>query len=134
LPHRPLYYELLNRVRTEGVWEIWLEYFLDAVIHTTHEAIASITRIYDIFEQDHARIQTLGRASASALKLFGYLQHKAMCTIPTVAKELGLTQPTVTSALERLAGLGIVAEVTGRQRDRIFSYHAYLAVLREGTE
>jgi Fic family protein len=131
--HRPLYYELLNRVRTEGVWEVWLEYFLDAVIDTAKEAIASTTRIHDIFEQDKNRIKTLARASASALKVFDYLQHKAMCSIPTASKELELTQPTVTTALERLAKLGIVSEATGRQRDRMFVYDAYLGVLREGT-
>lgn len=131
--HRPLYYELLNRVRTEGIWEVWLEYFLDAVIATAKDAIESTARIHNIFEQDGAKIQTLGRASASALKVFAYLQHKAMCSIPTAAAELELTQPTVTTALERLMTLGIVSESTGKQRNRMFVYDTYLNILREGT-
>lgn len=131
--HRPLYYELLNRVRTEGIWEVWLEYFLDAVIATAKDATESTARIHSIFEQDGAKIQTLGRASASALKVFEYLQHKAMCSIPTAAAELELTQPTVTTALERLMTLGIVSESTGKQRNRMFVYDAYLNILREGT-
>ena len=50
------------------------------------------------------------------------------------ADELGLSRPTVNAALEHLAGLGIVRETTGRQRDRVFAYDEYLAILNEGTE
>jgi hypothetical protein len=50
------------------------------------------------------------------------------------AKQLHLTAPTVRSAVECLAGLGIVREVTGKQRDRIYAYHKYVQILDEGTE
>lgn len=132
--NRKLYYELLNRTRTEGAWEVWLEYFLDAVIATAKETIDSIACIRNLFEQDRVKIQTLGRASASTLKVFEYLQRKAICTIPIAAKELELTQPTVTTALERLAKFSIVSEATGKRRDRMFIYDAYLNELRKGTE
>jgi uncharacterized membrane protein len=48
--------------------------------------------------------------------------------------ETGLSTPTVNAALADLARLGIVEEVTGRRRGRVFSYRRYLAILAEGTE
>ena len=51
-----------------------------------------------------------------------------------MAKELKLSVPTVTKALENLERTRIAREITGRQRDRVFVYDRYLAVLNEGTE
>ena len=46
----------------------------------------------------------------------------------------GLTDPTVASALSRMEDMGIVRELTGRKRDRLYAYDPYLALLAEGTE
>lgn len=42
--------------------------------------------------------------------------------------------PTINAALQHLEKAGIVQEITGRQRDRLFAYKAYLAILEKGTE
>jgi Fic family protein len=131
--HRELYYELLGRIRHDGAWEVWLEFFLDAVIETSKEAVASTEKIIKLFEADKAKIETLGRPRISALKVYEYLQIHAICRIPAAAKALDMTQPTVTTALEHLIKLGIAHEASGKQRDRLFEYKGYLDVLREGT-
>jgi Fic family protein len=43
--HRNRYYDHLQRVRTEGAWEEWLQFFLDGVIQTAQEAAENATRI-----------------------------------------------------------------------------------------
>jgi Fic family protein len=55
-------------------------------------------------------------------------------SIPAAAKQLGLSQPTVTKALDHMQRLSIVREATGRRRHRIFVYDRYLSLLAEGTE
>jgi Fic family protein len=62
------------------------------------------------------------------------LQSKPIISIPLTAKALGLSVPTITAALAHLQKLGIVREMTGRQRNRLFIYKKYLDILNEGTE
>jgi Fic family protein len=131
--HRKTYYDLLNSVRLDGRWEVWVEFFLDAVIKTAEEAIKSTARIGKLFAKDIAKIETLGRAKPTALKVFAYLQKKPICSIQVATEALSLTQPSVTNALLNLQKLGIVKEISGRKRSRVFVYDKYLEILKEGT-
>jgi len=132
--HRGQYYELLQRVREEGDWEAWLDFFLTGVKETSEQAAEAARRILGIFEQDRHKIEKLGRPAASALRVHQYLQSKPILSVPVVAKELGLSAPTVRKSVEHLVGLGIMREVTGKKRGKLFVYGDYLALLNEGTE
>jgi Fic family protein len=132
--HRKVYYDLLNRVRTEGVWEKWIEYFLEGVIETANEATEGAKTILELFAKDTKRIGALKRAAPSALKVFEYLQQKVMGSIPQMAESLELSQPTVTASLKNLENLDIVKEVSGRKKDRVFVYAEYLKILRVDME
>jgi DNA-binding transcriptional ArsR family regulator len=61
------------------------------------------------------------------------LQQHPVQTIAKATERTGLTVPTVTAALKSLEAVGIVRELTGKKRGRIFGYHRYLDVLNEGT-
>ena len=132
--NRQRYYELLQAARLEGDWEAWLEYFLEGVVLTSDGATETASRILDRVAQDRARIATLGRATGSALRLHELLRRKPILSIQAAVKELGLSAPTVGAAFSHLAGLGIVREVTGKRRDRLFAYTDYVAILAEGSE
>ena len=132
--HRQLYYELLQRVRLEGDWEAWLRFFLEGVAEAAEQASSTADRVLEQFERDQAKIETLGRPAGSALRIHQLLRRRPLLRISSAAAELRLTSPTVAAALEHLVAFGIVREITGRQRDRLFAYHPYLAILNEGTE
>lgn len=132
--HREAYYSLLQRVRSEGAWEDWLDFFLAGVIDTTEQATRSAQRILELFRDDRERVGQIGRAAASALRLHQALQEKVILSIPGAAKRLGLSQPTVTASMRHLEQLGIVRERTGRRRNRTYVYDTYLKILEEGAE
>ncbi len=132
--HRDAYYDLLQRVRREGAWEAWLHFFLSGIIDTTEQATRTAQRILELFRADRARVEKLGRAASSALRLHHAFQERVIFSIPRAAKRLALSQPTVTAAIRHLAKLGIVREMTGRRRSKMYAYHAYLKILGEGTE
>lgn len=132
--HRDEYYTRLQRVREIGDWEGWMTFFLTGVEDTARQAAETARRILALFATDRTRIEGLGRAAASTLRLHQLLQRKPLITIPMAARTLDLSQPTITNAIEHLTALEIVREVTGRQRGRAFVYSAYLAILDEGTE
>src|SRR5216684_94634 len=131
--HRQRYYDLLQRVRTEGVWEEWIEFFLEGTATTARQAADATVQILHLFEADRKRIQTLGRKTASALRVHEYMQGHPLIRIGPTAKALKLSVPTITGALESLAKLKIAKEVTGKRRDRLFAYPRYLNILSEGT-
>lgn len=132
--HRSQYYDHLQRVRTEGAWEGWLKFFLEGTAITAQEAAETATRILGLFSRDRQKIQKLGRSAGSALRVHEYMQTKPMANIAVTAKALKLSIPTVTVALNHLLRIGIVEEVTGRRRDRIFTYSRYFNIVSEGTE
>lgn len=132
--HRDEYYRLLTRVRTTGDWEAWLSFFASGVEETAAGAVSTVQRLVTLFKEDRDRIAALGRISGSALRVHHALQERPLDTPTRLAERTGLTVPTVNSALVSLATAGIVHEVTGRRRGRVFGYTRYLRVLGEGTE
>ncbi len=132
--HRSQYYDHLQRIRTEGAWEEWLRFFLEGTALTAQEAAETATRILDLFSKDREKIQKLGRPAISALRVHEYMQRKPIANIGVIAKALKLSIPTVTVALKHLVRIGIVEEVTGKKRDRLFTYSRYFNIVSEGTE
>ncbi len=132
--NRDRYYDLLQGVRKQGAWEEWLAFFLEGTEITARSAADAAKQILTLFAKDRDRIQTIGRAASSALRVHEYMQKKPLVAIGTVAEELRLSIPTVTVALDHLVRLGIAKEVTGKRRARVFGYSRYLKILSEGTE
>jgi Fic family protein len=132
--HRSAYYELLQLVREKGDWESWLEFFLDGVVETSTQGFDTARRLLILFEKDQEKISGLGRAAASAYRVYDELRRMPLQSVPNLAKKLKLSQPTVQKSLDHLATLGIVREITGRRRSRVYQYRKYLEILDEGTE
>ena len=85
-------------------------------------------------DKDRRQLEALGRSAASALRAHEYLQRKPITGLRDMAKDLGLTYPTVAAALDRMRSLRIVKELTGFKRNRVFAYAPYVGLLSEGTE
>jgi Fic family protein len=132
--HRQHYYDLLQRVRTEGAWEGWLIFFLEGIESTAGEVCKAVRRSLALFAADRKKIGSIGRASSSALRVQEYMQKRPIANIGAISKSLQLSVPTVTLAMQHLSQLGIVREVTGGRRNRVFSYSKYLAMVAAGTE
>ncbi|TYT73417.1 Fic family protein [Desulfobotulus mexicanus] len=132
--HRQRYYELLNEIRLTGDWEAWLHFFADAVIHTATQAVNTAQQLMRLSAEDGQRINGLKRISGSA-----HLIHKAMLERPMaspnwIKEKTQLSPATVNACLRELEQLGIVKEVTGQKRNRIYSYVEYIRIMNEGTE
>lgn len=130
--HRQTYYDLLNAVRLSGEWETWLEFFADAVQTSATQAATSAKRLLELGAADRERITALGRAAASALAIHQSLLRQPIATAASLAAATGLTPATVNKSLAHLQRLGVVAEITRKQRGRVFSYKACTEILNEG--
>lgn len=132
--HRQEYYRLLDLVRTEGNWEAWLDFFLEGVEQTATNAVDTATRLQALMHQDERRIHTVGRMAATALRVFRSLCERPLLTLNQTRDRTGLSFPAATKAMALLTDLGMVQEITGQRRNRVFAYRDYLAILNEGTE
>jgi len=132
--HREVYYDLLQRVRTEGDWESWLHFFLTGVYETANQAVQTSKSILDLFQNDQQHIEGLGRSIGTTLRVFKLLQCMPVISITRASQETEFSIPTITAALNRLQELGIVREMTNRRRDKLYGYENYIRLLNEGTE
>ena len=101
---------------------------------TSERAILSARRLISLLDADRKKIEALGRPAASILKVFHYAQTHPILSIAPTAEKTGSTFPTVASAIDHLQRLGILHEITGRPRRRLFAYGGYMDILNEGTE
>ena len=132
--HRTHYFDLLMRVRNEGDWEAWLEFFFAGIREMADGAVTTAMNLSKIAEEDRSQIHLLKRKAGSALRIHQSLQKRPLASIHSLAKETKLTVPTVTAAISALQKIGIVKEITGRRRNRFFSYRKYMDILMRGTE
>jgi Fic family protein len=131
--HRRDYYAHLNRVREGNAWAEWLRFFADGVRETAEGAVTTARRLADLFAHDLERVHAAGRGAGSAAKILTPFRERPLWTIGRLKDATGLPVPTVTRAITALEALGIVREITGRRRGRIYSYDACLKLLSEGT-
>lgn len=130
--HRSSYYELLQNVRLYGDWEAWLEFFASAVTHCATQAVETAVALNALGVADRERVRALGRTAASALQVHQALFARPVGTIQTISAATGQSHNTVSKALDALCGLGMVREVTGMKRGRIYEYTAYMEALAAG--
>lgn len=132
--NRAAYYNFLQRVRTHGDWESWMDFFLQGVDETATQAAETATRLLRLFEADRARLHALGRKGMSALKMHDILQRQPIVTVPRLVSQHGFSAPTANATLRLLIEQGVAQELTGYARNRVFAYKEYLRTLNEGAE
>jgi Fic family protein len=132
--NRATYYELLDRVRRDGDWEVWLAFFLEGVKRTAEGAVSTAQELAAMFLADRSRIEPRGRRAGSALRVHEALKARPLSSMQEVSRITGLSFPAASSAMDLLVELGIVRELTGKRRNRLFVYDRYLATLSAGTE
>ena len=132
--HRQTYYDLLMRVRETGDWEAWLEFFLSGVKETSEQAVEAARKILALLDSDRQKIEALGRPSASVLRVFQQTWKMPILSIQSAAKKADVSFPTASQSVTHMRNLGILRELTGKRRRRLFVYEAYMKILNEGTE
>jgi len=126
---RQEYYQLLRGVSHQGVWEAWLEYFLHGV---TRQAEDALRRSRAINEQLGSwRDSVSGSPSKAPGALVDLLAENPYWTARGAASRLDVAFTTAQRAIKRLEDAGILVEVSGNKRDRVFCARAILDILEE---
>lgn len=132
--HRDIYYSLLQQVRISGDWEAWLLFFVDAIAATAHQAVATAQALTQLLAKDKARLAELGRLAGSARQILDALFAHPVSNIAALTGATGLTPATIGKALDSMEFiLGMVHEVTGQKRNRVYAYSEYINILNQET-
>lgn len=131
--HRADYYRALLDVRTAGDWEGWTAFFLRCVREAADDGVGAAKRLFALLGDDRRIVTAHAATTIPAVRLLDLLPEHPMVTLPKVMDLLQVSKPTAAKAIDALSKAGVLKETTGRQRDRVYAYEAYLKVLAEDT-
>ena len=127
--HRHEYYRRLDAVRSEGDWEGWTLFFLACVRESADDGVMTAQRLFALVGADRRRVTQHPAATLTAVRLFELLPECPMITLANAVDLIGSSKPTTGKPIDALCQAGVLLEITGRKRDRIYAYRAYLDVL-----
>lgn len=132
--NRNTYYNLLQEVRTYGNWETWIEFFLTGVYKTARQALSTTEKINELFLHDSVQVNVVGRARITCTKILEYMRKLPQVTVPLLTKEFKMSAPAIRNSLNLMVELGILHEISGKERDKLYIYKRYLKILEEGAK
>jgi Fic family protein len=128
--HRTEYYDRLMAVRQRGDWEGWVRFVLQGIADTATQAAQTAERLFDLREQ-HRAIVIEHQLGQNALKLISLLFRRPLVNVNLVQADLGIAWATANKLIGQFEELGLVREITGQRRSRVFRYDPYLALFDE---
>lgn len=131
--YRDEYYRRLLAVSQQGDWRGWIEFFLRGVTVQAREALEGANHILDLHDRYRSMLGTK-RVPQAALRLIDHLFSNPVVSVARLASAWNMSFPTVQKGVERLVKLGILAEMTGQRRYRLYVAHELLDILARGTE
>ncbi len=131
--NKSLYYDNLMRVRTHGDMRQWIIYFLVGMRDTASKAVDTLGTLMDYKESTELMVrETMGRRASSALILLNYLfKNPVLSSVEKAAQICNCSYPSANNIVAKLQELGLLIEVTGQTRSRVFSFEPYIDILKD---
>lgn len=126
------YYDNLMRVREKDDLRTWLEFFLIGVIETTESSITTFRKIIEMKDRiELSELIKLGKKQADAKKLINELYKKPIVDASFVSDRLQIHQSTANRLIKDFQDMGILEELTGYKRNRIFAFSEYINIFHQ---
>ena len=127
------YYDRLMAVREKGDFESWIKFFLEGIASVALEACETSNKIIDLKGRDKNRITETYKESSKAAIFHERLFDRPVVSINDIAKIMDTTFPTASDICMKLVKLGVLKEITGKERNKLFAYKTYLDILKQET-
>ncbi|PAT39521.1 cell filamentation protein Fic [Vandammella animalimorsus] len=124
--HRGSYYDALTRVRASGDMGHWVRFFLQGVLETATKGRDTFSKVLALRTDVEQRILTLGKRVPNARATLNLLYRRPMVASSDLERELQVSAPTAQALIKDLIRLGILVEITGQNRWRLYAFDAYL--------
>lgn len=124
--HKSTYYESLTFVREKNDLSGWIKFFLEAVINTAQSGTQTFQNILALKQEMDSLMVTFGKKAHNASKLLDYLYQRPIISIADIAEPLEISKPTANLLVKEFEEKGILREITGYQRNKLFVFERYL--------
>ena len=124
--NREEYYGRLTRVREQNALGDWLIFFLDGLSQTAKQGVDTFNQILQFEKHWEAEINNWKPHGTAGLALFRHLFTRVVTDAKDVAAAATISMPTAYKLIERFVELGLLRELTGAKRGRIFRFEPYL--------
>jgi len=131
---RQEYYDLLMKVRTEGAWEDWIKFFLTGISETSEEAAKSAREIIQLKEKLVAELYKSSIASIYAVRLIDLLFETPLVSTKEIIDKLKISKEAANELVKKFEKIGILKEITGKQRYKKYSFRQYIEIIARGTK
>ena len=128
--HRDSYYDSLSMVRKSNNLEQWIAFFLNGIAETAQNGLETFRRIIALRQEYDTKILTLGSRAKNAQKLLLLMYANPIVNVKLVEMGLDIGFSSANRLLKSLTKLGILTEVTGFSRNRLFVLEKYLNLFR----
>jgi Fic family protein len=128
--NKSLYYDNLTRVRSHNDLTQWLKFFLEGVRSTSENSIQTFKNIIELRSELENKIITLGKKQALAKSFLQFLYSEPITSTNDVALALNINYVTASRLMDDFVKLGIMVELTGFKRNRVFAFDNYLKLFR----
>jgi Fic family protein len=131
--HRAAYYDRLTAIRNDGDWEGWLRFFLRGVQEVSNASTLTARSILQMRETHRGLIAEKFSNSSSGLKLLDHLFEKPMLTVREAEEVMGVSYVTAAGVISNMEEAGLLREITGQRRNKVFRYEPYIALFNRQT-
>ncbi|MCK4330020.1 Fic family protein [candidate division WOR-3 bacterium] len=132
--NRAEYYDFLMKVRTEGVWEKWIRFFLKGIGEVSEEATNTARKIIKLKDDLITKLYENSISSIYAVKLIDLLFKNPVIDVKNIVEELNTHRDTANELVKRFEKIGILKEITGKQRYKKYIFSDYVDIIKKGTE
>jgi len=129
--YRNEYYDALSRVRTSNDMGGWCRFFLQAIIDTATNGRTTFEKVLTLRTELDTKVFSLGRRAENARKLIQHLYAYPAISLTGIEHVLGIKRNPARELLSGLERLGVLEEMTGFKRNRVFLFQRYLAIFRD---
>lgn len=126
--NKSAYYEALTKVRTDNDLTHWIKFFLEAVIVTANSGVETFQNILNLKQDMDALVIGFGKKAHNASKLIEFLYQRPIISISDIIEPLEVSKPTANSLVREFEEKGILKEITGYERNKLFAFDKYLAI------
>lgn len=132
--NREVYYDLLMKIRMEGLWGEWIKFFLKGVYETSQESANTAGEIIKLKDKIIYKLYENSVSSIYAVKLLEILFDKPLVEVKDVVSKLKIHKDTANELIKSFEKIGILHEITGKQRYRKYIFKDYVDIIKRGTE
>lgn len=126
--NRQDYYDKLNNFRRSDDIEGWLKFFMQGIIETSEKSVETARKIRELRDSHLNKVAGMGKSSEKGVVLLNILYKTPIVRVKDVEHFTSLSNPNALLLVNKFVRMGVLQELTGQKRNRVFSYKEYISM------